>query len=292
MKAADYFSRGPGIRPLDGKTCHSHLWGVRGCDAGKLRSNVIDHVQVTVRPIVVAQAQIGAHRLGIGSVHLDETREGQEPVERVIALKGRQDHREIPIRQRKTKAIPGRRDRRGEFGGWTISSADAKLVEGSVVVTAETLKKTVREAFVLWGSVGELMTREVVNTNGDEDVLVDMKRRREPLRKHVHDVVIGIGPVVELGAEGVLPFLCGDVALRIRGVEDEAFELQFSDTSDLRPHFEREVAIRFVGIGPFNEPYFWIEVWPNLSPFHNSVQPVRSITQTGSNIAISARVAG
>jgi hypothetical protein len=45
------------------------------------------------------------------------------------------------------------------------------------------------------------------------------------LGKDVGDIIVRVGAVVELGAEGALPFLSGNFALSIRSVEDEALEL-------------------------------------------------------------------
>src|SRR2546422_3929324 len=33
------------------------------------------------------------------------------------------------------------------------------------------------------------------------------KWRRDPLRKHVYDIVVSVGAIVEIGAESALPFL-------------------------------------------------------------------------------------
>ena len=55
----------------------------------ELRSHVVDDVEIAVRATVVAQAEIGANRLSVRCVHLEETREGQESVEGVIPLQTR-----------------------------------------------------------------------------------------------------------------------------------------------------------------------------------------------------------
>jgi hypothetical protein len=65
----------------------------------------------------------------------------------------------------------------------------------------------------------------MVDTVGNEHTLVNVKRRCDSLGKDVGDIIVRVGAVVELGAEGALPFLSGNFALSIRSVEDEALEL-------------------------------------------------------------------
>jgi len=47
----------------------------------------------------------------------------------------------------------------------------------------------------------------MIEAIGNNDVFVDVERRHDSLVKHVDDVVIGIGTIVEFGAERALPFL-------------------------------------------------------------------------------------
>jgi SAM-dependent methyltransferase len=56
-------SRGPGIRPFHGKLCLSHLRWICGSDARELRAFIEDYVKVAVRPVVIPETQVGAHRL-------------------------------------------------------------------------------------------------------------------------------------------------------------------------------------------------------------------------------------
>src|SRR6266403_1089860 len=68
------------------------------------------------------------------------------------------------------------------------------------------------------------MTGEMIYAVGNEHVLVNVKRRCDALRKDVGNVVIGVRAVVELGAEGTLPFLGGDLAERIWSMQKKSFE--------------------------------------------------------------------
>ena len=73
--------RCPRIRPFDGKARFSYLrWIGRG-DAGELRSDVVDDVEVAVRPVVVSQANVGANGLRVRSIQLNEAGKRQESVE-------------------------------------------------------------------------------------------------------------------------------------------------------------------------------------------------------------------
>ena len=88
------------------------------------------------------------------------------------------------------------------------------------------------------GPVRQLMAGEVIQAVRNEDILVDVKRRCDPLRKHVCDIVVGVSAVVELGAEGALPLLCGDLIVSIRCVENESLELQLADATESGPDLE------------------------------------------------------
>src|ERR1700756_1129504 len=115
-----------------------------------------------------------------------------------------------------------------------------------------------------------------------------MQWRRNKLGEHVNDVVVRVGAVVEVGAESVLPFLCRDLAPRIRSMENESLELQLANALNLGSDFESHVSVSFIGIGPFNETYFGVEVCPDLSTLGNSVEPVRSVRQGSTDVAGSA----
>src|SRR2546427_6296638 len=70
-----FTSRSPRIRELDRETVLIELR--RGCrnQAGKALAGCIDYVQITVRPIIPAQANVCARRLIVGGIHLEQCRE-------------------------------------------------------------------------------------------------------------------------------------------------------------------------------------------------------------------------
>src|SRR5215472_17442203 len=86
-----------------------------------------------------------------------------------------------------------------------VVGAEAEFVEGTVVVAAETLEDVVDEAAVLAGAVGKLVARKVVDADGDEDILVDVKGSGEALDENVSDVVVGVCAIVEFCAKRGLP---------------------------------------------------------------------------------------
>jgi len=104
-----------------------------------------------------------------------------------------------------------------------------------------------------------------------------MEGRRNPLRKDIDDIVVGVSAIVELGAKRALPFLRGNLAQRVWGVKEESLELQLAHAFDARPYLEGQVTVHFVGIRTFDESDFRIEIWPNLPAFDNSLQPVRPV---------------
>jgi len=74
------------IGPFDGKTSFPHLRRIGGRDTSELCSHVVNDVQIAVWALVTAYPEIRAHRLSIRRVHLNETREAQKTIERVVSL--------------------------------------------------------------------------------------------------------------------------------------------------------------------------------------------------------------
>jgi hypothetical protein len=103
-------SRSEGISPFHGEACLADLWGIRGSDAGELRADVVDDIEIAVGSVVVSQADIGTDCLGVRRVHLNEAGEGQKAIEGIVPLQAGQDNGEIAIGQRQPKTIP-------RFGG-------------------------------------------------------------------------------------------------------------------------------------------------------------------------------
>ena len=62
------------------------LHRIGGGQACELGPDVVDDIQITIRPIVVPQADVRADRVGVGRVQLDESAGGQFPRERIIRL--------------------------------------------------------------------------------------------------------------------------------------------------------------------------------------------------------------
>src|SRR6266481_7109753 len=69
-------SRSERIGPLHGEASLANLRRVGRSDAGELRSNIVDDVEIAVGAIVVAKTEVGAGRLRVGGVHLKDAGEG------------------------------------------------------------------------------------------------------------------------------------------------------------------------------------------------------------------------
>src|SRR5437763_1314900 len=73
-----FTSRSPGICEFDGKAIFVELWRVCGNQAGEALTGGVDHVEITIRPIIPAQTNVCARRLIVGGVHLEQRGERQE----------------------------------------------------------------------------------------------------------------------------------------------------------------------------------------------------------------------
>src|SRR5579859_4700111 len=154
--------RGERVRPFDGEARFPHLGRIGRRDARKLRPHVVDDVEIAVRPVVVAQTQIDAGRLGVRGIHLQDGGKRQKAAEGIVPLQTCQHYGEISVRQRQPEAIPGLRRGDRKPGRRTIVGANAKLIQRPSVISAKPLKKIVRKSPVLSRSVGYLVPREVV----------------------------------------------------------------------------------------------------------------------------------
>src|SRR5712691_2148806 len=140
----------PGVRELDSETVLIKLRRVHRHQTGETLARGIDHIQITVRTVVPAQANVSAGALIIRGVHLQQRRERQEAGKGVIRLKTAEDDREVAglWRQRipsgiarcsEAEAVPlfGKIERQTLAG--PVRRPYASFIQMPVVVAAETL---------------------------------------------------------------------------------------------------------------------------------------------------------
>ena len=75
----------------------------------------------------------------------------------------------------------------------------------------------------------------MVQAGRNEDVFVDIERRRDALDEDVVEVIIGVGPIMKVRAKRGLPLLRLTDTMRIRRVKEEGFKLQLADSGDPWP---------------------------------------------------------
>jgi len=241
-----YLSPLPRVRVFDREAGFTNLRRVCRGDASELGSDVVDDIEIAVSAVVVPQAQIGADCLRIRRVHLKETGERQKAGKGVVCLQACQRYREIPIGQRQSKSIPSLGSGNRELCCGPIIGPHAEFIQGAAVVSAEALEEIVSKPPILPRPVSQLMTGVVIQAVRNEHVLVNMKGGGNQLREHVRDIVIGVGPVVEVSAERPLPFLCRDHVTCIGRMENESLELQFANASNPGSDFEGQIPVCFI----------------------------------------------
>src|SRR6266852_1603121 len=228
----------PRICELNGEAVFVKLSWVDSCEAGELLSRGVDHVEIAIGTIVPSQSDIGACCLCVGSINLKNRRQREEPGKRVVGLQGAEQNGEVAVGQRQAKTVPLWTGTEGQSFVRAIAGTHPEFVQSSVVIAPETLEETHRQSAIFRGPVGELVPRPVVHAHRNVDVLVDVKGQREPLGKHVHDVIVRVRTIVKRGPEGGLPFLRLDRMVCVWGVKDEALELKFPDTPKLGTSLE------------------------------------------------------
>src|SRR5439155_20906816 len=199
-----FASRSPRICELYGETVFVKLSWADSCEAGELLARSVDHIKIAIGTVIPAQADIGARSLCVGSINLKNRRKGEEPGKCIVGLQGAEHNREITVGNRQPKTVPLRPSTEREMLVRAIAGAYSELVQPPIVVTPETLEKPYRHPPVLRSAIGELVPGPVVNTERDVDVLVDVKGQREPLGKHIDDVVVRVRAVVKISPKGGL----------------------------------------------------------------------------------------
>ena len=121
------------------------------------------------------------------------------------------------------------------------------------------------------------MTRPVVHADRDIEVLIYVEWIRQPLRKRVHNVVIGVRTIIELRSKRRLPLLGLHVSVSIRIVHDEAFEIEFPQLHHLWTHFENRICEIANAVRPLHKADRRIEIRPNLPVLCKQDQPVRTV---------------
>src|SRR6266567_7499892 len=109
------------------------------------------------------------------------------------------------------------------------------------------------------------MACPMVLAHRNEDVLVDVEWSGETLCKDVHYVVVAIRAVIEFDAKRVLPFLRFENMIRVRGVENETFEIELAHSSQFWPRLEGHIGIITNAVVAFQEADFRIEVGTDLT---------------------------
>src|SRR5437764_4960792 len=149
-----------------------------------------------------------------------------------------------------------------------IACLHAKFVQLATIEAAESLDDCVSETAIPAGAVGELMASEVIQAVRDEDVLIDMKRRRNALGEPIHDVVVGVSTIIQLGIKTAQPFLSKYRTVSVGRIEQQPFESQLTNAGDSGPDLEGQVCTRFVRVSPFEEADFGIEARSRSATLH------------------------
>ena len=136
------FLGAPGIRELDGQSVLVELRRIRRNQAGKGLTRRVDHIQITVGPIIPAQANVRTRGFRIRGVRLEQCGQCQESGKRIVRLETAHKDRKIAAGNWETKAVPLIAHVEGEPFVGPIRRTDARFIQPSVVVGSETLEET------------------------------------------------------------------------------------------------------------------------------------------------------
>src|SRR5215475_182251 len=158
----------------------------------------------------------------------------------------------------------------------------------AVVVAAKPLKQSEDPAAILCRAIRQLVSFPVVEAIWNYHVLVDVERGEDTLRKHVHDVVVGIGTIVKFRAKRALPFLGLKHAVSIRSMKQEAFEVKFANSANPWPRFQSEIGVITNAVSTFEKTNFRVEIRTNLAPLGKKFDPAILVVYSCTQIRLTA----
>src|SRR5437870_10041601 len=109
------------------------------------------------------------------------------------------------------------------------------------------------------------MTRPVIQAIRNEDILVNIEGLGQPLSVDIQVIVVAIGTVMKLDAEGSLPMLRLQHVAGIGSMQDIALEIQFPYATPFRPPLEIGDVVAHT-VSALQEPHFRIEVPADVTP--------------------------
>ena len=214
----------------------SQLRRVGDREACEARPDVVNDEKIAIGSVVVAEPETRADRLVRRRVQLHQVAQSQETRKRVIRLEAGEVNREVALRH--SKAVPSLGPRKREPRVGPVIEPHTRLIQSPVVICTEALEKVVSEFLVLTRAEGKLVPRKMVKAGRNHNVLVDVKRTGDQLSEDVHDVVVGVSTIVELGAECGLPLLSLKHLRGVRRMIDKPFKIQLSHAGQFRPRLQ------------------------------------------------------
>src|SRR5215813_378240 len=158
-----------------------------------------------------------------------------------------------------------------------------------VVVAAKPFKEPKDPAAILCRPICQLVSRPVIEARRNNNIFVDVERCNDSLRKNVHNVVIGIRPTMEFGAERALPFLGLKNAVSIGSMKHKALEVYLPDATNLRPWLQSEVSVVTNAIGTFEKTNLGIKIRTDLAALYEKFEPAVPVVQASTEVGLTSR---
>src|SRR5205823_2543271 len=117
------------------------------------------------------------------------------------------------------------------------------------------------------------MASEVIESIRDENILIDMKRRRNALGEPIQDVVVGVSTIIQLGIKTAVPFLSKYRTVSLGSIEQQPFESQLANAGDSGPDLEGQVCTRSVRVSAFEEADFGLEAGSRSAALYYPIEP-------------------
>src|ERR1700730_1532093 len=127
----------------------------------------------------------------------------------------------------------------------------------------------------------------MIFTCRDENVLVNVERSDQSLYEDVYEIIVAVGTVMKIDAEGALPLLCLENMVSVRRVKQETLKVEFTHTADFRSRLEVHVDIVTYTISTSEKADFGVEIRPHFSMLSEDFEPICLVIESCSKISLT-----
>src|SRR5260370_3595106 len=131
------------------------------------------------------------------------------------------------------------------------------------------------------------MSIPMIFTCRDENVLVNVERSDKSLYEDVYKIIVAVGTIMKIDAEGPLPLLCLENMVSVRRMKQETLKVEVAHAADFRARLEVHVGIIAYTISTPEKTDFGVEIRPHFSMLSEDFEPICLVIESCSKIRLT-----